>query len=59
MNIKLSCSVCGGEVIYEKPGDQMKAHGQLHKKDCAYLRVESRMTYFAENGVPVTSEVVE
>lgn len=60
MQIKLTCSLCGGEVVYE-PGtavEQDKAHARLHKEDCAYAKSEERLDYVASNGQPVQSEAL-
>lgn len=66
MNIKLTCGVCGGEVLYDKPDDRIKsldqqdkAHLQLHKPDCEVPKVVDRISYFAEHGWPIQSEAVE
>lgn len=64
MKIKLTCSLCGGEVTYvaKGPADaaaQDKAHASLHKKDCAYAASKERLDWVAEHGSPVDSEVLE
>lgn len=57
--IKLTCTACGGEVIYdkEKPADDHGAHSRLHTEACEYRKNVS-MSYIAEHGVPVESEVL-
>lgn len=60
MNIKLTCSLCGGEVVYEPKTsvEQDRAHARLHKKDCLYLQCKERLAWIAEHGQPVESEPV-
>lgn len=63
MNIKLTCSLCGGIHTYEAkgPGDrdaQDKAHTRLHGEGCAWAKTEERLAFMAEHGAPVESEVL-
>lgn len=58
--IKLSCSACKSEVVYdkEKPEDDNKAYSRLHQSDCDYAKTKDRMGYVADFGIPVESEVL-
>lgn len=58
--IKLSCAACKGEVVYEfeKAQDQSAAHERLHGPDCAYKASRFSISYIAESGIPVQSEVI-
>lgn len=60
MKIKLTCAACKGEVVYgkEKPEDDGKAHQQLHGADCPYKKDGPTMSYVADFGIPVESEVL-
>lgn len=63
MQIKLTCSLCGGEVVYGPKGPedraaQDKAHARLHKKDCAWAASKEQLDWMAEHGSPVESEVL-
>lgn len=60
MKIKLSCSSCKGEVVYEKEKseDNDKANARLHAADCPYKKDGPTMSYVAEHGIPVESEVL-
>ncbi len=58
--IKLTCSCCNGEVIYdqEKPQDDQAAHGRLHGASCGYKGASFSLSYIADHGIPVESEVL-
>ncbi len=58
--IKLSCSSCKGEVVYdqETPQDEQNAHGRLHADSCEYKTAGFSLSYIADHGIPVESEVL-
>jgi hypothetical protein len=63
MQIKLTCSLCSGEVVYEAKGPEDraakdKAHAKLHKEGCAWAKSDERLSWMAEHGAPVESEVL-
>lgn len=60
MKIKLTCSDCKSEVVYQKetPADTEKAHKELHKTDCPYKKSGGAMSHVAEFGIPLESEVL-